>query len=391
MIPDQNEHPPGWMSVALGRVVRFANGFDYKDVEVSEGGYPVYGSGGVFRRASRYLYDGESVLFGRKGTIDRPLYVNERFWTVDTMYYTIPGPRVVPKFLYYVATTIPFGSYSTSTALPSMTQSDLAGHKIPLPPLHEQRAIADFLDHETVQIDALVAKQEEFVAYLRERRTAAIGEALAQLGPADTQLRRVAQIQTGITLSGDGDPSLPAWAYLRVANVQMGHVDLTEVKTIHLSQREASGSMLHAGDVLMTEGGDIDKLGRGTVWDGRISPMVHQNHVFAARANPARLMPEYLALWLDSTTAREYFYATAKKTTNLASTNKTVVGRLPMCVPSIERQASVVQQCSEESGRLDALIAKAQEHIALAKERRAALITAAVTGQLDVRTAQKVG
>lgn len=262
---------------------------------------------------------------------------------------------------------------------------------VPVPPLDEQLVIANFLDHETAQIDALVAKQNELIALLRERRTSQTADILAGLGMPNTQLRRVARIQTGVTLSGNKDPNLPSWPYLRVANVQMGHVDLSEIKTIHLSERDAFSSILRAGDVLMTEGGDIDKLGRGTVWDGLISPMLHQNHVFAARPAPGGLLPKYLALWLDSPTAREYFYLTAKKTTNLASTNKTIVGRLPICVPSIEQQKSVIQRHSHEVGRIDALITKAQEHIAFANERRAALITAAVTGQINVRGARKAG
>ena len=373
----------------LGCLVRFGNGQDYKDVETSEGGYPVYGSGGEFRRATNYLHDGESVLFGRKGTIDRPLYVNGKFWTVDTMYYTIPEPHVYAKYVYYAATTIPFDLYSTNTALPSMTSGALKSHRIALPPLVEQRAIADYLDQETAQIDALVAKQEEFIGLLRERRLSQITDAFSRLGEPDSELRRVAHVQTGVTLSGDGDPRHPTWPYLRVANVQMGRVDLEEIKEIRLSCGDAEASMLRAGDVLMTEGGDIDKLGRGTVWDGSIDPIVHQNHVFAVRVNRVRLVPEYLAWWLDSVTSRRYFYLTAKKTTNLASTNKTVVGRLPINVPPVDEQRTIVKHIEEQTTRIDSLIAKAEEHIALAKERRAALITAAVTGKFDVRTARK--
>jgi type I restriction enzyme S subunit len=96
------------------------NGSDYTAVEVDSGGYPVYGSGGEFRRASDYLFEGESVLFGRKGTIDRPLYVNGRFWTVDTMFYTdIDTRTLLPRFAYYWATTLPYGEWATDTALRS--------------------------------------------------------------------------------------------------------------------------------------------------------------------------------------------------------------------------------------------------------------------------------
>jgi len=282
-------------------------------------------------------------------------------------------------------------SESTGTTFKAIVAADLSNLEFPAVGLDEQRAIADYLDQETAQIDALVAKQEEFIRLLRERRLSQITGAFSRLGEPNSELRRVAHVQSGVTLSGEGDPRHPTWPYLRVANVQMGRVDLEEVKEIRLSPGDAQASMLRAGDVLMTEGGDIDKLGRGTVWDGSIDPIVHQNHVFAVRVNRDRLVPEYLAWWLDSVTSRRYFYLTAKKTTNLASTNKTVVGRLPVSVPSVDEQRAIVRRIEEQTSRIDTLIAKAEEHIALAKERRSALITAAVTGQFDVRTARKAG
>ena len=126
--------PEEWKVCQLKRFLLFQNGQDYKEIEVKEGdGFPVYGSGGIFTYAERYMYDGESVLFGRKGTVNRPLYVNCKFWTVDTMYYTIPKKDVNCKFMYYVATTLPFDKYSTSTALPSMTQTILGNLKVAIP------------------------------------------------------------------------------------------------------------------------------------------------------------------------------------------------------------------------------------------------------------------
>jgi type I restriction enzyme S subunit len=306
-----------------------------------------------------------------------------------------PRPDVSRRFLAYVLQGDAFVdkvvANSVGVSYPAIPASDLMALDLPLPPIDEQRAIADYLDQETTQIDALAAKQEEFIRLLRERRLSQITGVFSRLGEPNSELRRVAHVQSGVTLSGEGDPRHPTWPYLRVANVQMGRVDLEEVKEIRLSPGDAQASMLRAGDVLMTEGGDIDKLGRGTVWDGSIDPIVHQNHVFAVRVNRDRLVPEYLAWWLDSVTSRRYFYLTAKKTTNLASTNKTVVGRLPVSVPSVDEQRAIVRVIEEQTSRIDTLIAKAEEHIALAKERRSALITAAVTGQFDVRTARKAG
>jgi type I restriction enzyme S subunit len=170
--------PANWVPQRLRNLATIESGRDYKEVEVLEGGYPIYGSGGEFGRASRYLFSGESVLLGRKGTIDRPMYVNGAFWTVDTMYWTRFKPGVCIKFMYYWATTIPFKMYSTNTALPSMTGADLKNMRIDLPPLDEQISIAKYLDQALERMDILQTSTEKSVQLLKERRLALISSAV---------------------------------------------------------------------------------------------------------------------------------------------------------------------------------------------------------------------
>ena len=131
------------------------------NVEVEEGGYPVIGSGGEFARASKFSYCGKSVLLGRKGTVDKPLFVDGAFWCVDTMFYTKIKDFMYEKYLYYCALCFPFDYYVTSTALPSMTQRDLGSQEIAVPPKKDQKAIADFLDKECAQIDSIAADLEK--------------------------------------------------------------------------------------------------------------------------------------------------------------------------------------------------------------------------------------
>lgn len=173
-----NTSQDAWMAKRLRHIATVESGSDYKEVEVTEGGYAVYGSGGEFTRASKYMHSGESVLLGRKGTIDRPLYVNEAFWTVDTMFWTRFRPGVHVKFIYYWATTLPFNLFKTSTALPSMTGTDLKNMPILLPPLKEQRDIATYLDEKTAAIDNLIAKAQEFLETTRQRQQALISAAV---------------------------------------------------------------------------------------------------------------------------------------------------------------------------------------------------------------------
>lgn len=374
-------------TTALQHLVRFGNGSDYKTVEVENGEFPVYGSGGEFARGNSYLHDGESVLFGRKGTIDRPLYVNGKFWTVDTMYYTVPGPLVEPKFLYYWATTIPFDLYSTSTALPSMTTGTLGRLQFPLLARDDQRRIADYLDRETATIDALIAKQAALIEALRERRAASVNSILAGVqGPVEP-LGVSVYMQTGLTLGGknaaiEGE-ELP---YLRVANIQTGRLDLGRVTTVRVTGEATMKHRLRRGDVLMTEGGDKAALGRGALWLGEIEPCLHQNHVFCLRPDQKRLLPEYLVWVLEGMDARKYFEKTRRQTTNLSSTNSHTVRHFRFPRPSVSEQREIAAHLDHETAKIDALIAKAERFIELAQERRAALITAAVTGQIEIPT-----
>lgn len=266
----------------------------------------------------------------------------------------------------------------------SLKFADVARLPVLIPSLREQHAIADYLDRETAKIDTLIEEQQRLVEMLRDRRASAVAEGLSRLDSFMSRLKHLAIIQTGVTLSGEGDPALPEWPYLRVANVQVGIVDLGEVKTLRLSEEAAASSRLQRGDVLMTEGGDIDKLGRGAIWTGEIENALHQNHVFAVRPGD-RLDPEFLAYWLDGPTARVYFRLTAKKTTNLASTNKWTLGNLPVACPPLDEQRRIVAHLNEQTIKIDALITESERFMELSRERRSALITAAVTGQIDVR------
>ena len=118
--------------------------------------------------------------------------------------------------------------------------------------------------------------------------------------------------------------------YLRVANVQEdGYLDLSDVKLVKVSLKLCEKLLLQDGDVLMNEGGDYDKLGRGTVWKGEIHPCIHQNHVFRVRPKTKKLRSEYLAFWSQSEFGKKYFILSSKQSTNLASINSTQLHGIP--------------------------------------------------------------
>jgi len=160
--------PEHWEVKKLKFISKICNGQDQKGVLEDDGAYPVYGSGGIFGRANSYLFDQPSVLLGRKGTIDKPQYVEEPFWTVDTSYFTKIREGFSVRLFYYLCTTINFDLYKYGSAIPSMTQGHLNEIKFALPnSIKEQTQIANYLDHKTTQIDTLISKKEQFISLLQ--------------------------------------------------------------------------------------------------------------------------------------------------------------------------------------------------------------------------------
>lgn len=149
--------PEDWGVVKLGDVLTIGSGKDYK--HLGEGNIPVYGTGGYMLSVDKYLYDGESVCIGRKGTIDKPMFLTGKFWTVDTLFYTHSYKDLNPKFLYSSFLRIDWKRYNEASGVPSLSKSTIEAIKIPLPPLKEQQKIAQILS----TWDDAISKQEQLI------------------------------------------------------------------------------------------------------------------------------------------------------------------------------------------------------------------------------------
>ena len=166
--------PKGWNVERIKRFLEICNG---KEVQSDDGEIPVYGSGGIFKYTDRAIYDGESILFGRKGTIDKPILVKGVFWTVDTMFYTKGIHDIIIKYLYYCCIgLIDYQFYKSGSVLPSMTQSELGNVIVTIPPLAEQQAIADYLDEKCAAIDKLIAVKQAKIDKLNDYKKSLIYE-----------------------------------------------------------------------------------------------------------------------------------------------------------------------------------------------------------------------
>lgn len=268
----------------------------------------------------------------------------------------------------------------------------------------EQQRIANFLDDKTARIDALITEKERLVESLKSYAQSFASKAMTlgldpkaelkstsspEIGaiPSHWKLERLkflGEVRSGVAkgkdLSGTETVTLP---YLRVANVQDGYIDLADVQEIEIAKSDETRYLLQPGDVLMNEGGDNDKLGRGAVWHGQITPCIHQNHVFAVRLIDPSLS-DWVARYTSTAAARAYFYLRSKQSTNLASINQSNVRELPVPMPPEDERKAVLTEIMRVIGNAEDLIAHAKIHIARLREYRSSLISAAVTGQLDV-------
>ena len=156
-----------WRTVRIGELLRIGNGKDYKHLCI--GKIPVYGTGGQMLLVNDYLYDGESVCIGRKGTIDTPMFLKGKFWTVDTLFYTYDFKDVLPKFCYYLFLQINWKLYNEGTGVPSLSKSTIENIKVKIPSLEQQKKICSILDcyeHKTNNEDQILELYHSEKQYL---------------------------------------------------------------------------------------------------------------------------------------------------------------------------------------------------------------------------------
>ena len=329
---------------------------------------------------------------------------------ITSAYLTIRNrSNFCPKYLYYYLHSfdIAKGFYGMGAGVrQGLNWDGVKWLKILAPSVPEQERIAAFLDAECAEIDAVLEKTRASIEEYKKLKQAVITQAVTKGIRGDrpmkdsgfewigeipvewrkTQLRHCAAIKSGITLGKkyEKTDSLVERPYLRVANVQDGYVDLSVLTTIEVTQDEDLKYRLHAGDVLMTEGGDRDKLGRGCVWHGEIEPCLHQNHIFAVQTSKDTLLPEFLEYLTVSDVGRSYFDVTAIKTTNLACTSSSKVLAFTIPLPSVEEQAEIVEVLNTKCAGIDALIAKKQQYLTEIENYKKSLIYEYVTGKKEV-------
>jgi type I restriction enzyme S subunit len=222
-----------------------------------------------------------------------------------------------------------------------------------------QRKIADILEKADLIRKKRVQTNKKIAQLLQSVFTNIFGNPSENLHKWEIKpLQEIADVASGVTkgrkLENKETFSVP---YMRVANVQDGHLNLQEIKYIEVLQSDIDKYRLRKGDVLLTEGGDPDKLGRGAVWNDEIPNCIHQNHIFRVRTNSDFIIPEYMSALFGSSYGKKYFLKAAKQTTGIASINSTQLKAFPVLLPPLELQRKYLSLTK----KIDILIAKAEK------------------------------
>jgi type I restriction enzyme, S subunit len=351
--------PHHWTDTRLGEIARFINGYAFSPEDLGSSGLPVIRieqlkdhtaptDKTTARLPDRFLLSNGEIIFSWSGSFVVQTWDRGPAWLNQHLFRVIPKTGIDTGFLLHLLSWSidSLSRHSHGTTMTHITRRVLLNYPVKLPTAVEQLRIAEVLD----AVDAEISASRAVAAKLESVSSALITERLTILTrdlQERFQLNSVAEVLSGVTLgsepSGPGSIELP---YLRVANVQDGYIDTSEMKMIRILRSELSRYLLHKGDVLLTEGGDLDKLGRGAMWDGRIPDCICQNHIFRVRCDRSRILPGYFSVYMGSPMGKAYFLKIAKQTTNLASINSTQLKQMPLPLPSLDEQLSLVKLVS---------------------------------------------
>lgn len=394
--------PTNWVMKRFKYCAQICNGGEYSDVEVEEGGYPVIGSGGEFARASKFSYYGKSVLLGRKGTVDKPLFVDGAFWCVDTMFYTKINDFMYEKYLYYCALCFPFDYYVTSTALPSMTQRDLGSQEITVPPRKKQQSIADFLDRECAQIDSIATDLEKQIELLQQYKKSLITETVTKgldksVPMKDSGVEWIGKIpntwdckkmkyviseplQYGANEAGD-DYKENYPRYIRITDITEEN-SLKDDGKLSLSPDIAKPYLLKDGDLLFARSGAT--VGKTFYYSSNYGTCAFAGYLIKARFNQDKMNPKFVYY-----TTLGIGYENWKNTVFTQATIQNIgadkYAQFYITVPSMKEQDEIIAYLDAQCKAIDNVIHSKYQQLSTIQKHKKSLIYEYVTGKKRVK------
>ena len=334
------------MRVKLEEVCeRGSSNLKQSDVIDKTGEYPVYGATGYLGNVDFYHQEKPYVAVVKDGAgIGRTTLYPSKSSIIGTMQYLLPKENVLPEYLCYVVRYMHLEKYFTGATIPHIYFKDYKNEEFNLDTLDRQIEIVGILKKVENIIELRRQEIEKLDDLIKSRFVEMFGDMfLNTMRWNEHPLESMADIVSGITKGRKiKEQSMIKVPYMAVSNVKDGYIDWTTVKTIEATEREIEQYRLLPDDVLMTEGGDPDKLGRGAIIKEPLENCIHQNHIFRVRLNESMILPIFFAEYLKHQKSKRYFLGCAKQTTGIASINMRQLKALPVLLPPLELQERFV-------------------------------------------------
>ncbi|HCP98762.1 MAG TPA: restriction endonuclease subunit S [Pseudoalteromonas sp.] len=369
--------PNGWKQTTLDKVLTIGGGKDYKHLE--EGSIPVYGSGGYMLSVSDYLYDGESVCIGRKGTIDKPIFLKGKFWTVDTLFYTHSFKDSEPYYIYQFFQTVPWRRLNEASGVPSLSKSIINKVKINLPPLPEQLKIAKILstwDKAISTTECLIDNSKQQKKALMQQLLTGKKRLLDDSGKAfegeweEVKLSNVAEVVMGSSPKSasynDNSEGLP---------LIQGNADIKNRKSVPRTYTSEVTKKCRIGDILLSVRAPV-----GTVAKSEHNACIGRG--ISAISAKKHHVQEYLYQWLLWFEPRWEKYSQGS---TFEAVNSNDIKSLHLAIPEHSEQVKIASALSNADQEIELL----EQQLADLKQEKKALMQQLLTGKRRVIVDEK--
>ncbi len=365
-------------------ILTIVSGKNQKTVANPTGQYPIYGSGGIMGRADDFLCEAGTTIVGRKGTINNPIFVNERFWNVDTAFGISPGPSLNPKFLYYFCRLFNFNALDKSTAIPSLAKGDLLNIEMPVPALPEQERIVARIEELFSQLDNGVETLKMAKQQLAVYRQAVLKEAF-EGNYQKVQLNQISQVISGYAFKSKKYSEKGKYIVVKIGNVKAFRFDFNRdfTRTLEDDQEILKRYLLKNGDCLITLTGTRGKRDYGFVAmvDGQTNFLLNQR-VAALRFNQTVVFPKFFQYYLSSPSFRNSFFS--YETGNVGQGNvgiKALSEPIVIC-PPIEKQREITKTIEARLSICDSIEQTIDASLQQAESLRQSILKKAFEGKL---------
>ena len=336
--------PEDWEVKSIGEVLSICNGMDYKHLNI--GNYPVYGTGGLIAKVDDYLFEGESVCIGRKGTIDAPIYLNEKFWTVDTLFYTINFVGVLPKFIYYLFNKIDWLSLNEASGVPSLSKDNIKLQLIQIPNLSEQQAIADAL----TKVDNLITSLTKVIEKKKLIKKGAMQKLLSGDMRLDgfegewerKQIGKIGITYSGITGKNKSDFGHGTAKYITFLNVLNNPIINTkELELVDISSNENQNKAIK-GDLFFNVSSETpEEVGICSVLLDDISNLYVNSFCFGFRITDKEVSGIYLSYLFRTSLGRDKMSSIAQGATRY-NLSKDYFNEIELTIPPTKAEQTAI-------------------------------------------------